>query len=164
MSQARIALVLALALVGCAEEAAPAQVSGLRVFEQHARDVAGTFTLGEAGIDFSFSQEGAKRVAIIRSADGRPLIHSTFEDNIETTVYLGRVTVRGSIQTEPSVLGDPATLTELAELPEAQLVEPLRHALEAQGVPKHLYVVARARCMAWSWWARCASENLISKL
>ena len=168
MSQVGIAVALALALVGCSTEEVPTQVSGLRVFEQHADDVAGTFTHGDAGIDFSFSIEGQARVAIIRSADGRPLIHSTFENGVETTVYLGRVTVRGSIQNEPRVSGDPATLAELAELPEAQLVEPLRRALEEHGVAKDLYAITPApagrRCMSWSWWARCDAASVVSKL
>ena len=168
MSQVGIAWALALALVGCAaEDQTSRPVSGLRVFEEHASDVAGTFTRGDAGIDFSFAQEGSKRIAIIRSADGRPLIHSTLQDGVETTVYLGRVTVRGSLQTEPNLSGDPATLAELAELPEVQLVEPLRHALEAHGVAKDLYTArapAGRRCMTWSWWARCDARSVISKL
>jgi hypothetical protein len=168
MSKVGIPFVLALALVGCAEDETSTQVSGLRVFEQHAGDVAGTFTRGDAGLDFSFSHENGKHIAIIRSADGRPLIHSTLENDVETTIYLGRVTVRGSLQTEPNISGDPAMLVELAELPEAQLVEPLRHALEAQGIARDLYAIARApvgrRCTAWSWWAQCDSRALISKL
>ena len=167
MSQVGIASALCLALLGCAADEPSTHVSGLRVFEEHARDVAGTFTSGEAGIDFSFSQEGAKRIAIIRSADGRPLIHSTFENNIETTVYLGRVTVRGPLGTDPTISGDPETLAEVAELPELQLVEPLRHALEVHGVAKDLYTAAATpvgrRCVT-SWWARCDSHALISKL
>lgn len=159
---------LASACVGEPQEPS-APVGGLRIFDQHATDVAGTFTRGDAGIDFAFTVDGTKHTATIRSADGRPLIESTFADGVETTTYLGRVTVRGLLTEAASqVSGDRATLAELAELPEAQLVEPLRQALDQRGVAKDLYAIppqpAGRRCVSWSWWARCDAQPLVSKL
>ena len=161
---------VALGLVGCmSTNESTTPVTGLRIFEQHTGDVAGTFTHGDAGLDFTFRVEGAKLIAIIRSADGRPLIHSTLADGIETTVYLGRVTLRGKpLEERAVVMGDPTTLAELAELPEARLVEPLRDALGRHGVAKDLYAVPRpagaVRCPAWSWWAHCDASTLVSQL
>lgn len=172
MSQVGFIAVASLAmLVACVsdpEDRAPTVV-GLRIFEQNATDVAGTFTRGDAGIDFSFTVDGSKHTATIRSADGRPLIESTFENGSETTTYLGRVTVRGALsETASHISGDPATLAELADLAEAQLVEPMRQALEQRGVAKDLYAIARTpvgrRCVSWSWWARCDAQAVVSQV
>jgi hypothetical protein len=162
-----VAAALIIGLCGCTEAGEERSITGLRIFERHAdKDVSGTFVDGDASLDFSFSVDGRTRIAIIRSADGRPLIESRLVDGIETTTYLGRVTLHG-VPTGgvPGITGDPTNLDELANLPEAQLVEPLREALEQRGVENTLYKLEkRSSCSSWSWWAHCDASRLVSRL
>jgi hypothetical protein len=156
--------------VGCAEEEQePTGITGLRIFEQTATEVSGTFAGAGASIDFTFRTESGKHVAIIRSADGRSLIDSTLANNLERTVYLNRATVFGGpLQLQPLITGDASAIDELSEMPEAELVQPLRDALAKRGVEKDLYAIAPStetgHCVTWGWWAACTKRNTVSQV
>jgi len=172
MSKEFVAATLALGLFGCASTTPQDRtaISGLRIFERNSSNVAGTFAEGDAGIDFQFTVTGKNHTAIIRSADGRPLITSTLAGDVETTTYLGRLTITGSPgKREPIIAGDVSALEDLADLPETHLLNPLRESLAKQGIARDLYAMADD-CVAWSWWssARCPAPRrgraLVSRL
>lgn len=148
---------------------APAR--GLHLAEYRS-SVAGTYASDSASLSFAFSIDADVRTAMLRRADGGPLLESTLADGVETTTYLGRLTIFGRPRDpEPRVVGDKTAMGDLRKLPESTLFLPLRDALDAQGVARDLYAAPRppkgsphpwaARHLApgehvvvptWSWW------------
>src|SRR5688572_27179098 len=102
--------------------------TGLRVDDQRGL-VAGTFADETSSVDFQFSMDRDLRSAILRAADGAPLVESTLADGVETTTYLGRLTIFGPPRShDPRVVGDKSAMSDLAKRPEAALFHPLREA------------------------------------
>jgi hypothetical protein len=145
------AALFALAMGCSSKEPAPA-VTGLRVFDNHTSDVSGTFHQGEASIDFTFVTGGDTHVATIRCANGKALVESRIVDGNETTTYLGRFTIDASGR----AIGDATALEDLAAMPEAKLLRPMRTALDRFGVAD----AVAASVARYGWWARIASDQV----
>jgi len=111
-----------------------AEVDGLTLTMQDDR-VAGSFTRGEATIDFVIERDGAVRIAHLSASDGSPLLDSVAEAGRETVTLLGgRATLSGDPVGEPEVEGDPTALDELRAMPEGLPIAELHLALEEAGV------------------------------
>ena len=139
---------------------------------EHRSNVSGRFIERGATIGFAFDLDADVRTAILRRADGGPLVESTLADGIETTTYLGRLTVFGRPRDPaPRVVGDKTAMADLARAPESALFHPLRDALEAHGVSRDVYAAPRPATgtphpwrttylspgdrvvvPTWSWW------------
>lgn len=111
---------------------------------EHQSRVTGQFVERGASLEFSFDLDAEMRRALICSKSGVPLVESTLADGIETTTYLGRLTVFGRPRDrDPRVIGDKCAMAELARMPEAALFQPLREALEEHGVSRDVYAAPR---------------------
>lgn len=139
---------------------------------EHRSQVTGQFAERGTSIDFAFDLDHEIRRAVIRRRNGDRLVESTLADGIETTTYLGRLTVFGRPRDHaPRVLGDKGAMAELAAEPEAALFQPLREALEAHGISRDVYAAPRLATgtphpwtptylspgdrvvvPTWSWW------------
>jgi hypothetical protein len=144
---------------------------GLHIAEHRSR-IAGTFSTDtRAHLSFAFEIDADVRTAMLRCArTGAPLIESTLADGVETTTYLGRLTIFGRPRDlNPRVVGDKTAMADLAKLPHAGLVNPLRDALDAQHISRELYAAPRPSpahsnsaahiavgetvvLATWSWW------------
>ena len=136
-----IATVLAVVAAGCSatDEPEAPQLHGLRLFDHHPTEISGTFAGHETTIDFTVAIDGTARHAIIRTADGHPLVEVTHAGGVETLTYLGRYRIVSTSADAPRVAGDPTTLSDLAAMPEVKLIEPMREALASAGVRAELY-------------------------
>jgi hypothetical protein len=144
-------------------------IGGLDIVE-HRGILAGSYAEDHtASIGFAFTNNPDIRTAIIRASDGSPLIESSLADGVETTTYLGRLTIFGAPRDpNPRVVGDRSAMAELAARPESMLVQRMRDALDARGISRDLYAGARPPRRApvvctlavgehvvfatWSWW------------
>lgn len=141
---------------------------GLHIAEHRSR-IAGTYsTDAHARLDFAFEIDADVRTAMLRCSDtGAPLIESSLADGVETTTYLGRLTIFGRPRdTNPRVIGDHSALADLAARPHAALLHPLRDALDHQHISRDLYAAPRPHgstavhiaagesttIATWSWW------------
>jgi hypothetical protein len=134
--------------------------------------IEGTYADYTSTISFAFSIDNDLRSAKIRDADGCQLLESTIADGVETTTYLGRLTVYGNpLSPTPTATGDHRAMADFANRPEAQLLQPLRDALQTHRVPRDLYAARKPAKGArkpweasylvggehvviptWSWW------------
>ncbi len=98
--------------------------------------VEGSFTRGEATIEFVLERDGDLRSAELRASDGSPLLESVVADGQETvTLFGGRAVLSGLAGApEPDVEGDPAAQGELMAMPEAACIGQLHAALAEAGV------------------------------
>jgi hypothetical protein len=127
--------------VACDEPGAPgpsaialAPVEGLTV-TAHEDHVEGSFTRGEATIEFLLERDGGTRTAVLSASDGAPLLESIAGSGHETvTLFGGRAVLSGDPSAEPHVEGDPDAFAELTAMPEARAVAELHAALEEAGV------------------------------
>jgi len=111
---------------------------------EHQSRVTGQFVERGTSVEFTFDLDAEVRRAVIRTSKGAPLVESTLADGVETTSYLGRLTVFGRPRDrDPRVVGDKSAMAELAQRPEAALFQPLREALEAHGVSRDVYAAPR---------------------
>jgi hypothetical protein len=106
------------------------------------------------------------RRVVLRDARGNALVESTLADGIETTTYLGRLTIYGPPRaTSPRVIGDRTAMAELALRPEASALLALRDALAEHGIARELYAAPlsprsevhlapgeQVEIATWSWW------------
>lgn len=135
-----LSAVLSAPLSGCDEPQDPGaseQLSGVDGLTLKMQDdrVEGSFTRGEATIDFVIERDGAVRTAHLSAGDGTPLLDSVAEAGRETmTLFGGRATLSGDPAGEPEVEGDPDALDELRAMPEGQTIAELHLALEEAGV------------------------------
>lgn len=121
---------------GAAPEAAVAltPVEGLTV-TAHEDHVEGSFTRGDATIDFLLERDGGTRTAVLSASDGAPLLESIAEAGHETvTLFGGRAVLSGDPSAAPHVEGDPDAFAELNAMPEARAIAELHAALEEAGV------------------------------
>ncbi len=98
--------------------------------------VEGSFTRGDATIDFLLERDGDTRTALLTASDGAPLLESIAEPGHETvTLFGGRAVLSGTDPSaEPHVEGDASALAELQALPEGRNIAELHAALEQAGV------------------------------
>jgi hypothetical protein len=143
----------------------------LYVVEQPGK-VVGTYADEAAYVDFRFSLDGDVRTAVVRDGRGTRLVESSLADGIETTTYLGRLTIFGPPRScDPRVVGDKTAMADLAKRPEAALFPGLRDALEDRGISRALFAAPRVPAQSmqlgardcvvistWSWWWSCAIE------
>ena len=140
-------------------------VGGLWITET-AGALTGTFDGAAAPVAFELSTDGELRRVVLRDARGNLLVESTLADGIETSTYLGRLTIYGRPRdTNPRVIGDRTAMAELALRPEAGALLALRDALAEHGLARELFAAPRPemapRYLApgehvtiatWSWW------------
>ena len=121
-----------------------APVEGLTVTarEDH---VEGSFTRGDATIEFLLERDGGTRTAVLSASDGAPLLESIAGSGHETvTLFGGRAVLSGDPSAEPHVEGDPDAFAELTAMPEARAIAELHAALEEAGVDPVLLGAAPA--------------------
>jgi len=119
---------------------------GSLALETSASDhVTGSFTKDGVTLGFDLSAEGGARhahlIAKTPSATVELLDASLSKDGIETSKLLGgRLVVSGAPDSiEPKMEGDLTVLDDLATLPEARLVTPMKDALRAAHVDDELF-------------------------
>jgi hypothetical protein len=141
---------------------------GLHIAEHRSRTAGSYSTDARARLEFAFEIDADVRTALLRCSDtGAPLIESSLADGIETTTYLGRLTIFGRPRDpNPRVVGDKTAMADLANRPHAALLHSLRDALEHQHISRDLYAAPRPNgstathlaagestaLATWSWW------------
>lgn len=138
----------------------------LQIREQR---VEGTFTRGDATIDFVIERDGAVRTAVLTASDGSPLLESEAEGERETVSVLGgRAVLSGDPRSpEPVVTGDPGAYDELLAMPEATCIRELQVALTEAGVEPALLGAEPADEVTprlWNdgyWWHLGPNEELV---
>lgn len=117
---------------------------GLSVEEQAANGVAGTFERDGAAVRFRFSREGDTRSLVLTTRDGAPLVTSTYEAGLDTSVYFGgRAKAVGMVDEEPRIEGERAAFDEIPRS-DARILPLLKEALIAAKVDRGLFAPDRA--------------------
>jgi len=102
---------------------------------------SGSFERDSVVVRFDFSHDDVKSVAKITTVVGEPLIESTLERDLETTVLLGgRAKIVAPVGAEPIERTGEEVSAELAARPEAQVIPLLKEALIAAGVDRHVFL------------------------